>query len=272
MTPIKPFIRALSTLKTGLSAKQLVSPGAIPYMETAESKKQKTPEARRIRKRLLTRPGLIGIKRGMTCFFNNKGERIPATVVEVNQCEVIQDKTVDKNGYYAVQVGAGYKKPENISKAMLGHFRNAEVSPKAKVAEFQVKDQKGLVAPGTEIRADMFKVGQFVDVISNCKGKGFAGAMKRHGYHGGPASHGASLSHRTMGSIGQNTTPARVFPGKKMPGHMGDHEHTIFNLEVLDVNGDKGYLLLKGCVSGSNGTYIRVRDALKKNGTHIIAD
>lgn len=190
----------------------------------------------------------------------------------MNQCEVIQDKTVDKNGYYAVQVGAGYKKPENISKAMLGHFRNAEVSPKAKVAEFQVKDQKGLVAPGTEIRADMFKVGQFVDVISNCKGKGFAGAMKRHGYHGGPASHGASLSHRTMGSIGQNTTPARVFPGKKMPGHMGDHEHTIFNLEVLDVNGDKGYLLLKGCVSGSNGTYIRVRDALKKNGTHIIAD
>ncbi|QPG74697.1 hypothetical protein FOA43_002030 [Brettanomyces nanus] len=245
------------------SAAQLVSPGAIPYVETEDTVKQRSPEARRLRRQLLGRPGVIGVKRGMTCFYDNQGRRMPATVIEVDQCEVVYNKTLEKHGYYAVQVGCGYKKPENQTKPMLGHFAQAKVSPKAAVSEFMVKDKAGLIKPGTELRADMFKPGQFVDVISTCKGKGFAGAMKKWGYHGGPATHGASLSHRSMGSIGQNTTPSRVFPGKKMPGRMGNHEHTIFNLQVLDVNGEKGYMLVKGGVSGSNGSFVRVRDAFK---------
>ncbi len=267
------FKRMESTVQiAGFSNRQIISPGAIPFIGSRESLIQKSPEARRLRKRLLEKPGLIAVKRGMTCYFDNKGRRIPATVLEVDQCEVIQNKTLEKNGYYAVQMGAGFKKPENQTKSMLGHFREAKVSPKAFVAEFEVKDKGGLIPPGTEIKADRFKVGQLVDVISNCKGKGFAGGMKRWGFHGGRATHGVSLSHRTIGSTGQNTDPARVFPGKKMPGHMGDVSHTIFNLEVLDVNAGKGYLLVKGSVSGSNGSYIKVRDALKVYGSHIISD
>jgi len=262
-----------STMKiAGFSNRQIISPGAIPFINSGEPLIQKSPEARRMRKRLLERPGLIAVKRGMTCYFDNKGRRIPATVLEVDQCEVIQNKTVKKNGYYAVQMGAGFRKPENETKSMLGHYREAKVSPKAFVAEFEVKSKDGLIPPGTEIKADRFKVGQLVDVISHCKGKGFAGGMKRWGFHGGRATHGVSLSHRTIGSTGQNTDPARVFPGKKMPGHMGDISHTIFNLEVLDVNAEKGYFLVKGCVSGSNGSYIKVRDALKSYGSHIISD
>ncbi|VEU22310.1 DEKNAAC103562 [Brettanomyces naardenensis] len=256
---------------SGFSKGQLVSPGAVPYVETKDTLKQKSAEARRLRKRLLERPGIIGIKRGMTCFYDNQGHRFPATVVEIDQCEVLYNKTLEKHGYYAVQVGAGHRKPENETKPMLGHFRNAKVSPKANICEFEVRDKTGLVAPGTELKADRFKVGQMVDVISHSKGKGFAGVMKRWGFHGGPATHGASLSHRLAGSTGQNTTPARVFPGKKMAGHMGNREHTLFNLEVLDANGEKGYLLLKGSVSGSNGSYLKIRDGLKGNGRHIIA-
>lgn len=245
------------------AGRRIIAPGSIPYMEGAETFKQKTPEARRLRKRLLERPGLLGTKRGMTTFFDGDGNKLPATVIEIDQCETLYNKTVDKNGYYAVQVGSGYQKPDNQTKSILGHFRNAKVSPKMFIREFEVKDESGLVEPGTELRADHFKVGQMVDVISNCKGKGFAGGMKRWGFHGGPASHGASLSHRSLGSTGMNTSPSRVFPGKKMPGHMGNISHTIFNLEVLDLNAEKGYILLKGCVSGSNGSPVKIRDALK---------
>ncbi|KAH3665856.1 hypothetical protein OGAPHI_004044 [Ogataea philodendri] len=260
-----------SAILTGLSKRQLVSPMAIPLIESEAPLPFKSPEARRQRKRLLDRPGLIGVKRGMTQFYARDGTRVPATVLEIDQLEVIYNKTLEKEGYYAVQLGYGYKL-KNQTKSMLGHFRNAKVSPKECLYEFQVKSEQGLLPLGTELKADHFKPGQKVDIISKSKGKGFAGVMKRWNFSGLPASHGTSLAHRSAGSTGMNTTPARVLPGKKMAGHLGDELNTIFNLEVLDVNAEKGYILVKGCVSGSIGSYVRIRDALKEYGSHILQD
>ncbi|GMG02488.1 hypothetical protein B5S33_g2552 [[Candida] boidinii] len=246
----------------------LISPGAIPYAESKPPMINKSPEAARLRKRLLERTGLIGVKRGMTCYYDNLGNKLPATVIEVDQVEVICHKTVKDNGYFAVQLGYGYK-PKNQSKAMLGHYRNAQVSPKEKIWEFEVLNQEGLLPVGTQIKADHFKVGQYVDISSVSKGKGFAGVMKRWGFHGLKASHGVSLAHRSAGSTGQNTTPARVLPGKKMAGRMGGKVNTISHLEVLDISAEKGYILVKGCVSGSRGTHLKIRDSLKEYGKHL---
>ncbi|TID30158.1 hypothetical protein CANINC_001265 [Pichia inconspicua] len=251
-------------------SKQLVSPSAIPYIKSQEPITFTSNEAKRQRRRLLSRPGLVAVKRGMTCYFDNQGRRLPATILEIVQNEVVYNKTIEKNGVYAVQVGAGYKKPQNVTRPELGHFRNAKVSPKAYLCDFQVAKEGDLVPVGTELKADHFKVGQLVDCISVTKGKGTQGVMKRWGFSGGNASHGASKSHRSAGSTGQNTSPARVFPGKKMAGRMGNVTNTIFNLEVLDANAEDGYLLVKGCVSGSKGSFIEVRDALKKFGKHLI--
>ncbi|KAG7789412.1 hypothetical protein KL910_002041 [Ogataea haglerorum] len=255
----------------GVSKRQLISPMAVPALNSVAPLPFKSPEAKRQRKRLLDRPGLIGVKRGMTQFYSRNGDRVPATVLEIDQVEVVYHKTLEKNGYYAVQVGYGHKL-KNQTKAMLGHYRNAKVSPKEVLFEFEVRDEKGLVPVGSQLKADHFKPGQFVDVISKTKGKGFSGVMKRWNFSGLPASHGTSLAHRSAGSTGMNTTPARVLPGKKMAGHLGDEWNTIFNLEVLDVNAEKGYILVKGCVSGSNGSYVQIRDALKKYGSHILQD
>ncbi|GMG60216.1 unnamed protein product [Ambrosiozyma monospora] len=262
----KRFSSTATTAST--KTRSLTAPGAIPYVKTQEAIKSHSPEASRLRKRLLDRPGLIGMKRGMTCFFDSLGNRVPATILEIDQVEVITNKTVEKNGYNAVQLGYGYK-PKNQTKAMLGHFATAQVSPKSKVWEFQVKSSKGLLEPGTQLKADHFKVGQKVDVMSYTKGKGFAGVMKRWNFHGLKASHGVSLAHRSAGSTGQNTSPARVLPGKKMAGRLGHELNTIFNLEVLDVNAEKGYILVKGCVSGPRNSYVKIRDALKEHGSHL---
>lgn len=266
--------RAQSTIASALadikSSKQLISPSAVPYIRSEAPVTFTDNESKRQRRRLLERPGLIGIKRGMTCFFDNQGNRLPATVLEIMQNEVVFTRTVEKEGVNAVQVGAGYQKPQNVTKPMLGHFRNAKVSPKEYLADFQVMYKDNLPPLGQELKADHFKAGQFVDVISVTKGKGFAGVMKKWNFKGGNASHGASLSHRSAGSTGQNTTPARVLPGKKMAGRMGDERNTIFNLEVLDTSAEKGYILVKGCVSGSKGSFVEIRDALKKHGKHLI--
>lgn len=266
--------RAQSTVAGALAelkgSKQLISPSAIPYIKSDPPVTFTSNESKRQRRRLLERPGLIGVKRGMTCFFDNHGVRLPATVLEIVQNEVVFTRTVEKEGVYSVQVGAGYKKPQNVTKPMLGHFRNAKVSPKEYLADFQVMHKENLVPLGKELKADHFKVGQLVDVISVTKGKGFAGVMKKWNFSGGNATHGASLSHRSAGSTGQNTTPSRVFPGKKMAGRMGVERNTIFNLEVLDTNAEKGYILVKGCVSGSRGSFVEIRDALKKYGKHLI--
>ncbi len=250
--------------------RQLVSPSVIPYIRSEAPATFRASEQKRIRRRLLERPGLVGIKRGMTCYFDNQGRRLPATVLEIVQNEVVFNKSVEKDGIYAVQVGAGYKKPQNETKPMLGHFREAKVSPKEYVCDFEVMKSENLVKPGTQLKADQFLIGSFVDVISVTKGKGMAGVMKRWGFSGGNASHGASKSHRSAGSTGQNTTPARVLPGKKMAGRLGNERNTIFNLEVLDCNADKGFILVKGCVSGSKGSFVEIREALKKYGKHLI--
>lgn len=268
------FKRAQSTVSTVLSeiksSKQLISPSAIPYIKAEAPITFTANESKRQRRRLLERPGLIGVKRGMTCFFDNQGKRLPATVLEIIQNEVTFTRNVSKEGIYSVQIGAGYKKPQNTTRPMLGHFRNAKVSPKEFIADFEVMKEENLLPLGTELKADHFKVGQLVDVISVTKGKGMAGVMKRWGFGGGNASHGASKSHRSAGSTGQNTTPARVLPGKKMAGRLGNERNTIFNLEILDCNPQDGYILVKGCVSGNKGSFVEIRDALKKYGKHLI--
>jgi large subunit ribosomal protein L3 len=261
---------AASVLASLKGPKQLISPFAIPYIKSEESITFTSNEAKRQRRRLLERPGLVGVKRGMTCFFDNHGRRLPATVLEIIQNEVTYTRTVEKEGVYSVQIGAGYQKPQNVTRPMLGHFRNAKVSPKQYLSDFQVLKQENLLPLGTELKADHFKIGQLVDVISITKGKGTAGVMKRWNFSGGNASHGASKSHRSAGSTGQNTSPARVLPGKKMAGRLGNERNTIFNLEVLDLNAQDGYILVKGCVSGNKGSFVEIRDALKKHGKHLI--
>lgn len=258
---------ALNELK---SSKQLISPSVIPYINSNAPITSRNKESKRQRRRLLDRPGLIGIKRGMTCFFDNQGRRLPATVLEIIQNEVTFTRNLTKEGINSIQIGAGYQKPQNVTRSMLGHFRNAKVSPKQYLSDFEILNEDNLLPLGTELKADHFKIGQFVDVISVTKGKGMAGVMKRWGFGGGNASHGASKSHRSAGSTGQNTTPARVLPGKKMAGRLGNERNTIFNLEILDCNADNGYILVKGCVSGSKGSFVEIRDALKKYGKHLI--
>lgn len=275
MSVQRVFARFQSTLTDALSqikpsSKQIISPSVIPFIHSEKPVNFTDKEEKRQRRRLLERPGLIGVKRGMTCFFDNHGRRLPATVLEIIQNEVVFTRNIDDDGINSIQIGAGYKKPQNVTKSMLGHFRNAKVSPKEYLKDFEVLYKKNLLPLGKELKADHFKIGQLVDVISVTKGKGFAGVMKRWNFKGGNATHGASKSHRSAGSTGQNTTPARVFPGKKMAGNLGNERNTIFNLEILDLNSEKGYILVKGCVSGSKGSFIEIRDALKEYGKHLI--
>lgn len=240
----------------------LVSPSAIPFVETADSFLRKTPEAARLRRKLASRPGLIGIKRGMVPYFTEKGEKFGCTVLEIDHVQVTHVKTIERDGYLAVQLGAGYK-VKNQTKPMLGHFAKSGVPPKEKVYEFQVKEESELPPVGTQLSADQFKPGELVDLCSVSKGKGFAGVMKRWNFHGLKATHGVSLAHRSAGSTGQNQTPGRVLPGKKMAGRMGGQNVTTQNVEVMDVNGEKGYILVKGPVSGANGTFVRIQDAIQ---------
>lgn len=248
---------------------QLLSPTAVPYIASPAPVTFTAPTSQRLRRRLLSRPGLLGVKRGMTCYYDNLGVKHPATIIEIVHNEVLQHKVTASS--VSLQLGGGYVKPQNVTKQMLGHFAQARVSPKEYVADFPLtlKSELEKYPVGSELLASHFEQGQFVDVIAHTKGKGFQGVMRRWGFGGGNASHGASLSHRSAGSTGMNTTPSRVFPGKKMAGRMGGDERTVFNLKVLDVNGEKGYLLLKGGVPGSKGNVLKIRDALKKNGIHL---
>jgi large subunit ribosomal protein L3 len=197
-------------------------------------------------------------------FDKETGQQFVVTILQMSQVEVIYNKTIEKEGYNAVQVGYGSKNPEKVSKQLLGHFANAQVNPKLKVAEFMVKNKEGLLPVGTELKADFFQPGQFVDLKGVSKGKGFAGVMKRWGFKGQRASHGTSLTHRHGGSYGANSTPGRVLPGKKMPGHMGAVSCTKQNSLVVDVDAETGYILVKGTVPGPKDSFIRVSDAIKK--------
>lgn len=193
------------------------------------------------------------------------GKRTPCTILQFDRVEVVSHKTVKRHGYYAVQVGAGWKHPSNVTRPLLGHFTGAGVSPKRYLAEFRVKSEEGLVKVGSSIGPDWFLEGQFVDARANCRGMGFEGGMKRHNFKGQPASHGNSLAHRIMGSSGASQGGgSRVLPGKKMPGNMGGQQVTTQNVKVLKVDAEKGIIVLHGCIAGNDGTIVKIQDAIKK--------
>ena len=209
------------------------------------------------------RSGVIAQKVGMTRVFTDAGEHVPVTVLKVDNCQVVAHRTKDKNGYTALQVGVGAAKVKNVSAAQRGHFAVAQVEPKKKVAEFRVSDD-ALIPVGAEITADHFVAGQFVDVTGTTTGKGFAGGMKRWNFGGLRATHGVSVSHRSIGSTGGRQDPGKTFKNKKMPGHLGAERVTTQNLRVVQTDPERGLILVEGAVPGVAGGWIYVRDAVKR--------
>ncbi len=209
------------------------------------------------------RSGVVAQKVGMTRIFLESGEHVPVTVLKLENCRVLAHMTEEKNGYSALQIGAGKAKVKNVSRAMRGHFAVAKVEPQRKLAEFRVSADN-MIDVGAEIRADHFVTGQYVDACGTSQGKGFAGAMKRHNFSGLRASHGVSISHRSHGSTGQCQDPGKVFKGKKMAGHMGAKRITTQNLEIVKTDPDRGLIMIKGAVPGSKGGWVRLSDAVKK--------
>ncbi len=209
------------------------------------------------------RTGLIAKKAGMSRVFTDDGRNIPVTVLHVDGCQVVAQRTREKDGYTALQLGAGVAKVKNVTKPQRGHFAKAEVEPKRKVAEFRVSDD-ALVDVGAELTADHFIPGQYVDVAGISIGKGFAGGMKRWNFAGLRASHGVSISHRSHGSTGQCQDPGKVFKGKKMAGHMGASRITAQNLEIIETNADDGLILVKGSIPGPKDSWVMIADAVKK--------
>jgi large subunit ribosomal protein L3 len=209
------------------------------------------------------RSGVIAQKMGMTRVFTEAGEHVPVTVLRLANCQVVAHRTGEKNGYVALQLGAGTRKVKNVVKAERGHFAVAKVEPKRKLAEFRVSED-GLIPVGAEITADHFVAGQYVDVTGTSIGKGFAGPMKRWNFGGLRASHGVSISHRSHGSTGGRQDPGKTFKGKKMAGHLGVERVTTLNLKVVQTDVDRGLILVEGAVPGAKGGWITVRDAVKK--------
>jgi len=209
------------------------------------------------------RTGMIAQKVGMSAVFGDDGTHIPVTVLKVDNCQVVDQRTQDRDGYTALQLGIGAPKVKNVSKQMRGHFAKAKIEPKRKLAEFRVSDD-ALIDVGAELTTDHFIAGQYVDVVGSGKGKGFAGAMKRWGFSGLRASHGVSINHRSLGSTGQCQDPGKVFKGKKMAGQMGDVQVTKQNLEVVSTDAERGLILVKGAIPGAKGGYILISDAIKK--------
>ena len=210
------------------------------------------------------RSGVIARKLGMSRVFAEDGSHVPVSVLHVEDCQVVAQRVADKDGYTAVQLGAGKAKVKNVNRAMRGHYAKAEVEPKQRLAEFRVSDD-AMVDVGAEIVVDHFVDGQFVDVSGTSIGKGFAGAMKRWGFAGLRASHGVSISHRAHGSTGQCQDPGKVFKGKKMAGHLGAAQVTVQNLKIVGTDVEKGLILVHGGVPGPKGGWLLVRDAVKKS-------
>lgn len=208
--------------------------------------------------------GLVGIKRGMTRIFTEAGASIPVTVVEVNANRISQIKTVDTDGYNAIQITTGERRESRVTSAQKGHFAKAGVQAGRGVWEFRAdaNELEGREVGGS-FGVETFEVGQIVDVTGQSKGKGFQGGVKRHNFRTQDASHGNSVSHRVLGSTGQNQTPGKVFKGKKMPGQMGNKRVTVQGLEIVSIDADKGLLVIKGALPGANGGDVIVRPSVK---------
>ena len=209
------------------------------------------------------RTGLIAQKVGMTRLYTEAGDHIPITVLKVDACQVVAQRTAEKDGYVALQLGVGAAKVKNTTKPQRGHFAKAKVEPKRKLVEFRVSAE-ALIAVGAELTVDHFVAGQFVDVCGTTIGKGFAGVIKRHHFGGLRASHGVSISHRSHGSTGNRQDPGKVFKNKKMAGHLGDRRRTTLNLQVVATDAARGLLMIRGAVPGAEGGYVLVRDAVKR--------
>ena len=208
------------------------------------------------------RTGVIAKKMGMTRFFQDDGRHVPVTVLALENLQVVAVREADRDGYVAVQLGAGVAKAKNVAKPQRGHFGKAEVEPKAKLAEFRVSDD-AVLDVGAEISADHYVAGQIVDIQGVTQGKGFQGGMKRWGFGGLRATHGVSVSHRSLGSTGQRQDPGKVFKNKKMAGHMGDKNRTQQNLEIVSTDVERGLIFVKGSVPGSKGGWLLVKDSVK---------
>ncbi|RVT89337.1 50S ribosomal protein L3 [Sphingomonas crocodyli] len=208
------------------------------------------------------RTGVIAKKMGMTRLFQDDGRHVPVTVLQLDNVQVVARKEADSDGYVAVQLGAGTAKAKNVAKPQRGHFGKAEVEPKAVLVEFRVTEDN-LLDVGAELSAEHFVAGQLVDVSGHTQGKGFAGGMKRWGFGGLRATHGVSVSHRSLGSTGNRQDPGRVFKNKKMAGHMGDRQRTQQSLEIVQTDAERGLLFVKGSVPGSKGTWLLVKDSVK---------
>src|ERR1700730_18645810 len=206
------------------------------------------------------RTGLIAQKLGMSRVFTDDGNHVPVTVLHIDNCQVVAHRTQDRDGYTALQLGVGAAKVKNVTKPMRGHYAGAKVEPKAHLAEFRVSED-ALVPVGAEITAAHFVAGQYVDVVGTSIGKGFAGGMKRWNFGGLRATHGVSVSHRSLGSTGQRQDPGKTFKNKKMAGHLGAERVTTQNLRVVSADPERGLLMVKGAVPGSEGGYVKIRDA-----------
>ena len=209
------------------------------------------------------RTGLIAKKLGMTRMFRDDGAHVPVTVLHLDQVQVVDARTEERDGYTAVQLGWGKAKVKNVSQPNKGHYARVKVEPKRKVVEFRVA-AAAVLDPGATLTAAHFVVGQKVDVCGITKGKGFAGGMKRWNFRGLEASHGVSVSHRSHGSTGNRQDPGKTFAGKKMAGHLGVERVTTLNLEVAGVDAERGLIMVRGAVPGSKGEFVRIRDAIKK--------
>jgi large subunit ribosomal protein L3 len=209
------------------------------------------------------RTGVIAKKMGMMRLFQEDGRHVPVTVLALEGCQVVGARSQEKDGYFAVRLGAGARKAKNVNKPQRGEFAKAQVEPKARVAEFRVDNEDGLLPVGATMTADHFIAGQFVDITGHTQGKGFAGAMKRWGFGGMRATHGVSISHRAHGSTGQRQDPGKVFKNKKMAGHMGDRQRTQQNLQVVRTDAGRGLIFVRGSVPGAKNGWMLIRDAVK---------